>query len=106
MSKKSKNIVVTEVEQVIAVAAEAKRRGRPVNPSSERQQRLALMAERRANGEVKRGRPVNPDSARQLKLQSKGTGKRGRPVNPNSARQQKLATKVVAEMAAHIEAAK
>ena len=106
MSKKSKNIVVTEVEQVIAVAAEAKRRGRPVNPTSERQKRLAFMAERRASGEVKRGRPVNPDSARQLKLQSKGTGKRGRPVNPNSARQQKLATKVVAEMAAHVEAAK
>lgn len=105
MSKNKKNIVVTEVEQVIAVA-EAKRRGRPVNPTSERQKRLALMAERRANGEVKRGRPVNPDSARQLKLQSQGTGKRGRPVNPNSARQLKLATKVVAEMAAHIEAGK
>ena len=95
MSKKSKNIVVTEVEQVIAVA-EAKRRGRPVNPTSERQKRLALMAERRANGEVKRGRPVNPNSARQLKLQSQGTGKRGRPVNPNSARQQKLAAKATA----------
>jgi len=93
MSKSKKNIVVTAVEQVIT---EAKRRGRPVNPSSERQQRLALMAERRANGEVKRGRPVNPDSARQLKLQSKGTGKRGRPVNPNSVRQLKLAAKVVA----------
>ena len=96
MSKKSKNIVVAEVEQVIAVATEAKRRGRPVNPDSDRQKRLALMAERRANGEVKRGRPVNPDSARQLKLKSQGTGKRGRPVNPNSARQQKLAAKATA----------
>ena len=95
MSKNKKNIVVTAVEQVIAIA-EAKHRGRPVNPDSERQKRLALMAERREAGEVKRGRPMDPNSARQLKLQSQGTGKRGRPVNPNSARQLKLATKVAA----------
>ena len=93
MSKNKKNIVVTEVEQVIAIA-EAKRRGRPVNPDSDRQKRLALMAERREAGELKRGRPMNPNSARQLKLQSKGTGKRGRPVNPNSERQLKLVAKV------------
>ena len=95
-----------KVETVIVELEMKAKRGRPVNPSSARQQRLALMAERREAGEVKRGRPVNPNSARQLKLKSQGTGKRGRPVNPNSARQQKLATKVVAEMAAHIEAAK
>ena len=95
MSKNKKNIVVTEVEQVIAIA-EAKRRGRPVNPDSDRQKRLALMVERREAGEVNRGRPMNPNSARQLKLQSKGTDKRGRPVNPNSPRQLKLATKVAA----------
>ena len=95
MSQNKNNIVVTEVEQVIAIA-EAKRRGRPVNPDSDRQKRLALMVERREAGEVKRGRPMDPNSARQLKLQSQGTGKRGRPVNPNSARQLKLATKVAA----------
>jgi hypothetical protein len=106
MSKSKKNIVVTAVEQVITVATEAKRRGRPVNPTSERQQRLALMAERREAGEVKRGRPMNPNSARQLKLQSKGTGKRGRPVNPHSVRQLKLTAKVLDEMAAHVGAAK
>ena len=82
MSKKSKNIVVTEVEQVIAT--ESKKLGRPVNPTSKRQQRLALMSERRAAGEVKHGRPINPNSKRQLAL----------------------AAKVVAEVAAHVEAAK
>jgi hypothetical protein len=61
--------------------------GRPVNPNSKRQQRLAT-----APGK-KTGRPINPTSARQQRLaeleakRSNGTLKRGRPVNPNSARQ-------------------
>ena len=61
--------------------------GRPVNPNSKRQQRLAS-----APG-VRTGRPINPNSARQQRLaeldvkRSNGTLKRGRPVNPNSARQ-------------------
>lgn len=85
--------------EMVTVELEMKaKRGRPVNPSSARQQRLALMAERRAAGEVKRGRPTDPNSKRQQKLQlrSVSTGKRGRPVNPSSARQQKLAAKAVA----------
>jgi hypothetical protein len=33
-------------------------RGRPTNPNSERQQRLAMLAEKRANGTLKLGRPA------------------------------------------------
>ena len=63
--------------------------GRPVDPNSARQKRLAT-----APGK-KTGRPVNPNSARQQRLAEQqaraiangGVVKRGRPVNPNSARQ-------------------
>jgi hypothetical protein len=74
--------------------------GRPVDPTSKRQQRLAT-----APGK-KTGRPVNPNSARQQRLaeleakRSNGTLRRGRPVNPNSARQialREAAAKLVAE---------
>jgi hypothetical protein len=68
--------------------APGKKTGRPVNPSSVRQQRLAeLEAKRIANGgTIKRGRPVNATSERQLRLadlaarRAAGTLKRGRPV--------------------------
>jgi|TARA_R110000782_G_scaffold159706_1_gene251786 beta-mannanase len=67
--------------------------GRPVNPNSARQQRLAKAPGR------KTGRPVNPLSARQERLHqldmkrimNGGTVKRGRPVNANSERQLRLA---------------
>ena len=74
--------------------------GRPVDPNSKRQQRLATAPGR------KTGRPINPTSARQLRLaelnakRANGTLKRGRPVNPNSARQialQAAIAKAVAE---------
>lgn len=63
--------------------------GRPINPNSARQKRLAT-----APGK-KTGRPINPNSARQQRLAEQqaraiangGVVKRGRPVNPNSARQ-------------------
>jgi len=66
--------------------------GRPVDPNSARQKRLAT-----APGK-KTGRPINPNSARQQRLAEQqaraiangGVVKRGRPVNPNSARQQAL----------------
>ena len=48
--------------------APGKKTGRPVNPNSARQQRLAEVEAKRQNGEVKRGRPVNPNSARQIAL--------------------------------------
>ena len=67
--------------------------GRPVNPNSARQQRLAQAPGR------KTGRPINEDSVRQQRLrelaikrvQGGGTIKRGRPVNMNSERQLRLA---------------
>ena len=76
--------------------------GRPVNPNSARQKRLAT-----APGK-KTGRPVNPNSARQQRLAEQqaraiangGVVKRGRPVNPNSARQialREAALKLLAE---------
>jgi len=63
--------------------------GRPVDPNSARQKRLAT-----APGK-KTGRPIDPTSARQLRLLEQATRKalnggvvkRGRPVDPNSARQ-------------------
>ena len=76
--------------------------GRPVDPNSKRQQRLAT-----APGK-KTGRPVDPTSARQKRLAEQaaraaangGVVKRGRPVDPNSARQialREAAAKLVAE---------
>ena len=70
--------------------------GRPVNPNSARQMRLADLESRKVNGTLKLGRPVNPDSASQKRLveleakRKDGTLKKGRPVNPNSAHQIKL----------------
>ena len=63
--------------------------GRPVDPNSKRQQRLATAPGKRT------GRPINPHSARPQRLCEQaaraiangGVVKRGRPVNPNSARQ-------------------
>ena len=76
--------------------------GRPVDPNSARQKRLAT-----APGK-KTGRPINPNSARQQRLAEQkaryiangGVVKRGRPVNPNSARQialREAASKLIAE---------
>ena len=48
--------------------APGKKTGRPINPFSARQQRLAELDAKRANGTLKRGRPVNPNSARQIAL--------------------------------------
>jgi hypothetical protein len=70
--------------------------GRPVNPNSVRQIRLAELEAKRSNGELKRGRPVDTNSERQLRLKIQainktlGIGGQGRPVNPNSARQIRL----------------
>jgi len=48
--------------------APGKRTGRPVNPNSTRQQRLKELEAKRQNGELKRGRPVDPNSKRQVAL--------------------------------------
>ena len=76
--------------------------GRPVDPNSARQKRLATTPGK------KTGRPVDPTSARQKRLAEQaaraaangGVVKRGRPVDPNSARQialREAAAKLVAE---------
>ena len=70
--------------------------GRPVNPNSVRQIRLAELEAKRSNGELKRGRPVDSTSERQFRLKMQainkqlGIGGQGRPINPNSARQIRL----------------
>lgn len=50
--------------------APGKKTGRPINPTSARQQRLAELDAKRANGTLQRGRPVNPASARQVALRA------------------------------------
>ena len=93
----TKNKIVFEGEVWIG---EINQKGRPINPNSPRQLRLAEQAARKANGEtVGRGRPANPESAwfqKQAALAAKreaGELKLGRPVNPTSARQARLAKK-------------
>lgn len=82
--------------------------GRPVNPESERQKRLAELEAKRASGELKRGRPVVEGSERQVRLaelaakREAGELKRGRPTNGDSARQKRLAERE-AKIAAGIE---
>ena len=49
--------------------------GRPVNPNSVRQIRLAELEAKRSNGELKRGRPVDTTSARQFRLQIQAINK-------------------------------
>ncbi len=69
------------------------RRGRPIDPNSPRQKRLAMQK----LGQGHRGRPADPNSAwniKQAALKAKreeGTLKLGRAINPDSARQQRLA---------------
>lgn len=92
--------------------------GRPVNPNSKRQQRIADLEARRAQPDFKLGRPVQTESQRQQKLAERQakidaynaqqlliangeviapeallpnpSDKLGRPVNPDSPRQIKL----------------
>ena len=72
--------------------------GRPVNPTSARQIRLAEIKAKREAGLIKRGRPSVPGSMnalkKELQLAKKLSGvdiKRGRPVNPESARAKRIA---------------
>ena len=84
---------------VAETVAEVKQLGRPVDPNSERQKRLAELEAKRSNGELRRGRPVNGTSERQKRLAEMaaraaangGTVKRGRPSNGDSERQKRLA---------------
>ena len=91
--------VVAAETPVVAVEKEVKQLGRPTNPESARQKRLAEAEAKRAAGLIKRGRPVIEGSAHQKKLaeqakrkeENGGEARRGRPVNPTSPRQMRLA---------------
>jgi hypothetical protein len=65
----------TEEVQIVTVAevatAEIKRKGRPVDPNSPRQVRLAEQARMREEGLLKRGRPAVEGSARQARMQAR-----------------------------------
>ena len=92
---------VSEVKAVANVETNVtKALGRPSNPESARQKRLAELEAKRASGNCKRGRPSVAGSKRQAVLAARaekvangGTLSKGRPVNPNSKRQQELAAK-------------
>jgi len=98
---KNEKAVVNEVKAVL---------GRPVNPNSARQQRIAELEAKRASGELKRGRPVVGNSKRQAVLAAREAKraagaeiKRGRPVNPNSERQARLAVKATKSVEATVK---
>jgi hypothetical protein len=65
----------TEEVQIVTVAevatAEIKRKGRPVDPNSPRQVRLAEQARMREEGLLRRGRPEVEGSARQQRMQAR-----------------------------------
>lgn len=69
-----KDVLLTMITDKLAEAKLAsqdktyEKPGRPVNPNSVRQQRIADLEARRANGELKLGRPAQTDSERQKKL--------------------------------------
>ena len=92
-----KSVVLEEMLAGMNKPETTGKRGRPVDPNSVRQVRIAELAKKRANGELKRGRPVNENSNRQMRLieletkRANGELKRGRPVNGESARQKRLA---------------
>ena len=81
--------------------------GRPVNPNSARQIRIAELEEKRKNGTCKRGRPIVGESKRQETLKAReakvNSGielKRGRPIVAGSKRQIELAAKEARKAAA------
>lgn len=98
MSKKKAMSTEKAVANVEANVTKAL--GRPSNPESARQKRIAELEAKRASGTCKRGRPAVEGSKRQAVLAARaekvangGTLSKGRPVNPNSRRQQALAAR-------------
>ncbi len=99
-----KSVVLEEMLAQMEQAKTTGKQGRPVDPNSVRQKRLAELEAKRTNGELKRGRPVDPNSPRQARLAIQAENKangigQGRPIDANSARQKRLA-----ELAAKAEA--
>lgn len=114
MKKGAKSVVAkatqteaVETKATIEVVEVKAAPGRPVDPNSARQKRLAEMEARKQNGEIKLGRPADPNSARQKRLAEmearkvNGEIKLGRPVDPNSKRQLELAAKQALIEAGH-----
>jgi hypothetical protein len=91
-----KNVVIEKTVKGLEISVVGVKTGRKVDPNSVRQVRLAELAAKRANGELRRGRPVDTMSERQFRLKKQsinkalGIGGQGRPINPNSARQIRL----------------
>jgi hypothetical protein len=109
----SKKKPMSEVPAVMNVESNvSKALGRPSNPDSARQKKIAEREAKRAAGELKRGRPAVAGSKRQAVLEARaakvaagGTLSKGRPVNLNSKRQQALAAKSAVVETAGTEAA-
>jgi len=110
--KNSNEKAVNSTEVVNTVATQVKQLGRPANPDSVRQKRIADLEARRASGSLKKGRPVIATSKRQALLAKRaeviaanGSLKKGRPVVGTSKRQSTLAERE-AKRAAGIEVKK
>ena len=91
-----KNVIIEKTVKGLDVTVQGVKTGRKIDPNSVRQVRLAELAAKKANGELRRGRPVDSTSDRQLRLKIQAINKalgvgQGRPVDPNSARQIRLA---------------
>ena len=92
-----KSVVLEQMLAEMTKPETTGKRGRPVKADSARQIRIAELAEKRTNGELKKGRPIKADSARQMRLveletkRANGELKKGRPVSGESARQKRLA---------------
>lgn len=91
-----KSAVLEQMLSEMSITKGTGKRGRPVDTSSVRQQRLAELEAKRQNGELKRGRPVDTNSERQIRLTQQAINRelgigQGRPVNKDSARQKRLA---------------
>lgn len=80
-------------QELVAAATAAGIAKASSTKSAELEKKLAKMSKAKVEGSGKKGRPVNPDSKRQAKLAAPKTGKKGRPVVEGSARQKREAEK-------------
>ena len=80
-------------QELVAAATAAGIAKASSTKSADLEAALANMGKAKVGGSGKKGRPVNPDSKRQAKLATPKTGKRGRPTVEGSARQLREAAK-------------
>jgi hypothetical protein len=106
--KTSPNVITKDNIDTIDLSQVKFTPGRPVDPNSERQKRLAEIEEKRANGELKRGRPADPNSPsyqKRMEMEARKAQpgyvpKRGRPADPDSAAAKKKAEQLARKSAA------